>query len=243
MWSKSRQVQRCATHGQHCFNNTLRQVESHQNSLQLASRQGILKSRLAKLETIDTKLAKMETIDTKLANMETIDTKLANIEYWHQIGGWITQPELNVRLCLQYTCWTSGCPWPKATVKPPVWNPGPIIEIPSPENHVLKVFRFRSWKPRVWKSRPQSWDPKFWKPCPESHVLKTSARPGRPETRAPSRTDGHCSQSLLATRTTCCPSGVRGKNFLYIPFLPGRARSSVRDGPELRHSRTHVVNL
>jgi hypothetical protein len=25
--------------------------------------------------------------------------------------------------------------------------------------------------------------------------------------------------------------------------LPGRARSSVRDGPELRHSRTHVVNL
>jgi hypothetical protein len=22
--------------------------------------------------------------------------------------------------------------------------------------------------------------------------------------------NGHCSQSLLATRTTCCPSGVRG---------------------------------
>jgi len=33
---------------------------------------------------------------------------------------------------------TSGCPWPKATVKPPVWNPGPKIEIPHPENHVLK---------------------------------------------------------------------------------------------------------
>ncbi len=29
---------------------------------------------------------------------------------------------------------TSGCPWPKATVKPPVWNPGPKIEIPRPEN-------------------------------------------------------------------------------------------------------------
>ncbi len=67
---------------------------------------------------------------------------------------------------------TSGCPWPKATVKPPVWNPGPKIEIPHPENHVLKVFRFRSWKPRVWKSRPQSWDPKSWKPCPENHILK-----------------------------------------------------------------------
>jgi len=67
---------------------------------------------------------------------------------------------------------TSGCPWPKATVKPPVWNPGPKIEIPHPENHVLKVFRFRSWKPWVWKSRPQSWDPKSWKPCPENHILK-----------------------------------------------------------------------
>jgi hypothetical protein len=56
--------------------------------------------------------------------------------------------------------------------KPPVWNPGPKIEIPHLENHVLKVFRFRFWKPRVWKSRPQSWDPKSWKPCPENHILK-----------------------------------------------------------------------
>ncbi len=53
-----------------------------------------------------------------------------------------------------------------------VWNPGPKIEIPHPENHVLKVFRFRSWKPRVWKYRPQSWDPKSWKPCPENHILR-----------------------------------------------------------------------
>jgi hypothetical protein len=67
---------------------------------------------------------------------------------------------------------TSGCPWPKATVKPPMWNPGPKFEIPHLENHVLKVFRFRSWKPRVWISRPQSWDPKSWKPCPENHILK-----------------------------------------------------------------------
>ncbi len=67
---------------------------------------------------------------------------------------------------------TSGCPWSKATVKPPVWNPGPKIEIPHPENHILKVFRFWSWKPRVWKSRPQSWDPKSWKPCLENHILK-----------------------------------------------------------------------
>ncbi len=72
---------------------------------------------------------------------------------------------------------TSGCPWPKATVKPPVWNPGPKIEIPHPENHVLRVFRFRSWKRRVWKSRPQSWDPKSWKPCPENHILKFSKAP------------------------------------------------------------------
>jgi len=57
-------------------------------------------------------------------------------------------------------------------VKPPVWNPGPKIEIPHPENHVLKVFKFRSWKPPVWKSRLQSWDPKSWKPCPENHILK-----------------------------------------------------------------------
>jgi hypothetical protein len=73
--------------------------------------------------------------------------------------------------CLSYKK-TSGCLWPKATVKPPVWNPGPKIEIPHPENHILKVFRFRSWKPRVWKSRPQSWDPKSWKPCAENHILK-----------------------------------------------------------------------
>jgi hypothetical protein len=57
-------------------------------------------------------------------------------------------------------------------VKPPVWNPGSKIEMPHPENHVLKVFRFRSWKPRVWKSRPQSWDLKSWKPCLENHILK-----------------------------------------------------------------------
>ncbi len=52
-------------------------------------------------------------------------------------------------------------------VKPPVWNPGPKIEIPHLENHVLKVFRFRSWKPRVWKSKAQSWDPKSWKSYPK----------------------------------------------------------------------------
>jgi hypothetical protein len=79
----------------------------------------------------------------------------------------------NNRSSLKVIIVTSGCLWPKATVKPLVWNPGPKIEIPHPENHVLKVFRFRSWKPRVWKSRPQSWDPKSWEPCPENHVLKT----------------------------------------------------------------------
>jgi hypothetical protein len=90
---------------------------------------------------------------------------------------------------------TSGCPWPKATLELPVWNPGPKIEIPHPENHVLKVFKFRSWKPRVWKSRPQSWDPKSWKPypkisqaqswdpkswkaCPENHILRMSPTHG-----------------------------------------------------------------
>ncbi len=72
---------------------------------------------------------------------------------------------------------TSGCPWPSDTVKSPgspsmSWKSCAKIEIPHPENHILKVFRFRSWKPRVWKSRPQSWDPKSWKPCPENHILK-----------------------------------------------------------------------
>jgi hypothetical protein len=88
---------------------------------------------------------------------------------------------------------TSGCPWRSDTIRPclpfffsfthsfpagqceaPVWNPGPKIEIPHSENQVLKVFRFRSWKPRVWKSRPQSWDPKSRKPCPENDILKFS---------------------------------------------------------------------
>jgi hypothetical protein len=67
---------------------------------------------------------------------------------------------------------TSGCPWPSDTVKSPgspsmSWKSCAKIEIPHPENHILKVFRFRSWKPRVWKSRPQSWDPKSWKPYPK----------------------------------------------------------------------------
>jgi hypothetical protein len=35
---------------------------------------------------------------------------------------------------------TSGCPWPKATLKPRCENPGPKVEIPSPENHVLKTI-------------------------------------------------------------------------------------------------------
>jgi hypothetical protein len=76
---------------------------------------------------------------------------------------------------------TSGCPWPK----PPVWNPGPKIEIPHPENHILKVFRFGNREcenpgPKVEIPspeihilkfpRPQSWDPKSWKPCPENHI-------------------------------------------------------------------------
>ncbi len=73
--------------------------------------------------------------------------------------------------------YTSGCPWPSDTVKSPgspsmSWKSCAKIEIPHPENHILKVFRFWYWKPRVWKSRPQSWDPKSWKPCPENHILK-----------------------------------------------------------------------
>jgi len=94
----------------------------------------------------------------------------------------------NVSTPLEALKSTSGCPWPSDTVKspgspsmswkkfqvldhvkPPVWNPGPKIVIPHFENHVLKVFRFRSWKPRVWKSRPQSWNLKSWKPCLSRH--------------------------------------------------------------------------
>ncbi len=89
---------------------------------------------------------------------------------------------------------TSGCPWPSDTmklsgspsmswnhvpkkfqvldhVKPPMWNPGFKIEIPHLENRVLKVFRFRSWKPRVWKSKPQSWNPKSWGIMPSFIII------------------------------------------------------------------------
>ncbi len=68
---------------------------------------------------------------------------------------------------------TSGCPWPSDTVKSPgspsmSWKSCAKIEIPHPENHILKV-------------KPQSWDPKSWKPYPKislapklrSRVLKT----------------------------------------------------------------------
>jgi hypothetical protein len=73
---------------------------------------------------------------------------------------------------LQLLLHTSGCPWPSDTLKSPgspfmFWKSCVKIEIPHPENHILKVFRFLSWKPRVWKSRPQSWDPKSWKPYPK----------------------------------------------------------------------------
>jgi hypothetical protein len=72
---------------------------------------------------------------------------------------------------------TSGCPWPSDVVKSPgspsmSWKSCAKIEIPHLENHILKVFRFRSWKLRVWKSRPRSWDPKSWKPRLENHILK-----------------------------------------------------------------------
>jgi len=98
---------------------------------------------------------------------------------------------------------TSGCPWPLDIVKShgspsmfwkscakkipglgsceaPVWNPSPKIEISHLENHVLKVFRFWSWKPS-WKSCPQSFQVsiletasvKIQAPKLRSQVLKT----------------------------------------------------------------------
>jgi len=41
---------------------------------------------------------------------------------------------------------------------------------------------------------------------------------------SPLTPDGHCSQSLLATRTTCCPSGVKGRNFLPLHYIISRFR-------------------
>ncbi len=35
---------------------------------------------------------------------------------------------------------TSGCPWPMATLKPRCENPGPKVEIPSPKNYGLKTI-------------------------------------------------------------------------------------------------------
>jgi len=87
-------------------------------------------------------------------------SKVSFPQFWQQFF----LHNLSMMYMFVYSPWcTSGCPWPKATVKRPVWNPGPKIEIPHPKSHVLKVFRFRSWKPRVWKCRPQSSDPKSWK--------------------------------------------------------------------------------
>ncbi len=135
---------------------------------------------------------------------------------------------------------TSGCPWPEATVKPPVWNPGPKIEIPHPENHVLKIFRFRFWKPRVWKSRPQSWDPKSWKPCPENHILKfprffclaTLPCPCRPALPCPVCP---CTAQFLSThRRTDGQTDVKG-----AWRFPKRRQlsvcASVRRGPETQN--------
>ncbi len=56
---------------------------------------------------------------------------------------------------------TSGCPWPKATLKPLCENPGPKVEIPSLENHVLKTISKNFPGPKVEISSPKN------------HVLKT----------------------------------------------------------------------
>jgi hypothetical protein len=74
-------------------------------------------------------------------------------------------PNENIHGETIFLCFLKFCD--ENSLKRPQWKPSPKIEIPHPENHVLKVFRFRSWKPRAWKSRPQSWDPKSWKPCPD----------------------------------------------------------------------------
>jgi len=47
---------------------------------------------------------------------------------------------------------------------------------------------------------------------------------------SPLTPDGHCRQSLLATRTTCCPSGVRGRNFLPLHYIINKFRFC-RAGP------------
>jgi hypothetical protein len=73
MSSESRQVHRYATHWQHFF-TTLRQVESHGNKLQLASR--VYSSQYG--------------------------------DYWHQVGGWITEPECKCQTMPSYTSWIKG---------------------------------------------------------------------------------------------------------------------------------------
>ncbi len=45
------------------------------------------------------------------------------------------------------------------------------------------------------------------------------------------------------SRAQPAPAGHRHSQSAPLPFFPGRARSSVRDGPELRHACTDVVNL
>jgi hypothetical protein len=85
----------------------------------------------------------------------------------------------------KYTCYimfTSGCPWPKATAKPPVWNPGPKVEIPSPENHVLKTISYNfpglfAWPALPWPPRPAlPWPPCLALPCPVCNCCPAPAR-------------------------------------------------------------------
>ncbi len=113
-------------------------------------------------------------------------------------------------------------------VKPPVWNPGTKIDIPHPENHILKVFRFRSWKPRVWKSRPQSWDPKSWKSCPENHILKFPRFFWVLETRS---ANSRSPKTEDPTSWKSCPKKfqvwVLETHTVYIPKLKSHAWKSV----------------
>jgi hypothetical protein len=69
--------------------------------------------------------------------------------------------------------YTSGCPWPSDTMKSPCspsmsWKSCAKIEIPHPENHIIKFSGFG-----LGNHECENLGPKVEIPSPENHVLKT----------------------------------------------------------------------
>jgi len=102
--------------------------------------------------------------------------------------------------------------------------------VPATEGHCeapCVKSRSQNWDPTSWKSRPKSFQVSVLETARDSPVpgpARPCWPPSQPVSPSPLTPDGHCSQSLLATRTTCCPSRVRGRNFLPLHYIISRFR-------------------